>query len=123
MACINVSLQRINLIKLTHCDETKKRAHDSHSDILLKNTYFIYFVDLTFLVIRKMDFDTHTTELIFLMPRSHNHGLDWSVALRNASLIIRSRLNHTYIVHPYRTTEIGISGVIREVQSVVEPER
>ena len=42
MACINVSLQRINLIKLTHYDETKKRAHDSHSDILLKNnTSFI----------------------------------------------------------------------------------
>ena len=24
-------------------------------------------------------------------------------------------LNHTYIVHPYRTTEIGFFGVIREI--------
>ena len=68
MACINVSLQRINLIKLTHYDETKKRAHDSHSDILLKNTYFIYSADLFFRVIRKMDFTTHATEQIFLTP-------------------------------------------------------
>ena len=62
------------------------------------------------------------------MPRSHIYGLDAGLATDTIG-IIRGNLklfvlhpqsyivllNHTYIVHPYRTTEIDISWVIREI--------
>ena len=67
-----------------------------------------------------------------IMPRSHIHGLDAGLAtdtirhhswhsglVRNSPYCIRIAsvvvLNHTYIVHPYRTTDTGISWAIREI--------
>ena len=61
------------------------------------------------------------------MPRSHIHGLDaglatdtirrnsWQSELVHSSYSYVVVLNHTYIVHPYRITEIGISWVIRGI--------
>ena len=67
------------------------------------------------------------------MPRQHIHGPDAGLAADTIrhhswqSLLVRSFpyciSNLTYIVHSYRTTEIGISEVIREIYSVVEQAR
>ena len=70
----------------------------------------------------------HSAILSTFKPRSHIHGFDAGLAtdtilhhpwqsvlvriLPIASVIIRSS---TCVVHPYRTTEIVISGVIRGI--------